>query len=88
MSQLRSLLLILNRGAIMYVKFFDCELFIDSHEIKIKNKRGSSGQSYGEHFIPPNNVKDLVEEFLVPTVYMRKYLEELLKKPINPNLRS
>lgn len=88
MSQLYSLLLILNRGAIMYVKFFDCELFIDSHEIKIKNKRGSSGQSYGEHFIPPNNVKDLVEEFLVPTVYMRKYLEELLKKPINPNLRS
>lgn len=72
----------------MYVKFFDCELFIDSHEIKIKNKRGSSGQFYGEHFIPPNNVKDLVEEFLVPTVYMRKYLEELLKKPINPNLRS
>ena len=72
----------------MYVKFFDCELFIDSHEIKIKNKRGSSGQSYGEHFIPPNNVKDLVEEFLVPTVYMRKYLEELLKKPINPNLRE
>lgn len=88
MSQLRSLLLILNRGAIMYVKFFDCELFIDSHEIKIKNKRGSSGQSYGEHFIPPNNVKDLVEEFLVPTVYMRKYLEELLKKPINPNAVS
>lgn len=88
MSQLRSLLLILNRGVTMYVKFFDCELFIDSHEIKIKNKRGSSGQSYGEHFIPPNNVKDLVEEFLVPTVYMRKYLEELLKKPINPNLRS
>ena len=88
MSQLRSLLLILNRGAIMYVKFFDCELFIDSHEIKIKNKRGSSGQSYGEHFIPPNNVKELVEEFLVPTVYMSKYLEELLKKPINPNLRS
>ena len=72
----------------MYVKFFDCELFIDSHEIKIKNKRGSSGQSYGEHFIPPNNVKDLVEEFLVPTVYMRKHLEELLKKPINPNLKN
>lgn len=88
MSQLRSLLLILNRGVIMYVKFFDCELFIDSHEIEIKDKRGSSGQSYGEYFIPPNNVKDLVEEFLVPTVYMRKYLEELLKKPINPNLRS
>lgn len=38
MSQLRSLLLILNRGAIMYVKFFDCELFIDSHEIKIKEE--------------------------------------------------
>ena len=88
MSQLCSLLLILNRGVTMYVKFFDCELFIDSHEIKIKDKRGSSGQSYGEHFIPPNNVKELVEEFLVPTVYMRKYLEELLKKPINPNLRS
>ena len=44
MSQLRSLLLILNRGAIMYVKFFDCELFIDSHEIKIKNKRGVGGE--------------------------------------------
>ena len=72
----------------MYVKFFDCELFIDSHEIEIKDKRGSSGQSYGEYFIPPNNVKDLVEQFLVPTVYMRKYLKELLKKPINPNLRS
>lgn len=69
MSQLCSLLLILNRGAIMYVKFFDCELFIDSYKIEIKDKKGSSGQSYGEHFIPPNNVKDLVEEFLVPTVY-------------------
>lgn len=87
MSQLRSLLLILNRGAIMYVKFFDCELFIDSHEIKIKNKRWSSGQSYGEHFIPPNNVKDLVEEFLVPTVYQHKCVEELLKRKPDPNIK-
>ena len=75
MSQLRSLLLILNRGAIMYVKFFDCELFIDSHEIKIKNKRGSSGQSYGEHFI------------LGPTVYQHKCVEELLKRKPDPNIK-
>lgn len=86
MSQLRSPLLILNRGEIMYVKFFDCELFIDSHEIEIKNKTGSSGQSYGEDFIPPNNVKELVEEFLVPTIYQHKCIAELTKRKPNPNI--
>ncbi len=72
----------------MYVKFFDCELFISPHEIKIRDKKGWNGQSYGEYFIPPNNVKDLVEEFLIPNVYQHKYVEELLKRPINPNLKS
>lgn len=72
----------------MYVKFFDCELFIDSHEIKIKDSHGSAGQSWDEQNIPPNNVKEIVESHLVPIVYLRKYMEELMKKPINPNCVS
>ena len=70
----------------MYVKFFDCELFIDSHEIKIKNKTSSSSQLYGKYLIPPNNVKELVEEFLVPTVYQHKCITELMKRKPNLNI--
>lgn len=71
----------------MHVKFFDCELFIDLHEIKIKNKTGSSGQSYGEYCVPPNNVKELVENFLVPTAYQHKCIIELTKRTPDFNIK-
>lgn len=72
----------------MHVKFFDCELFVSPHEITIKDKYGSSGQSWDSQDIPPNNVKRIVESHLVPNVFLHKYMEELMKKPINPNAVS
>lgn len=72
----------------MHVKIFDCDIFIDSHEVSIKDKHGGSGWSCESEPIPTFAVKEVVERHLLPNIYLRKYMEELMKKPINPNCRS
>ena len=69
----------------MHVKIFDCDIFIDSHEVRVKDKYGITSRSYESKVLPTYTIKDVVEEHLVPNIYIRRYLEELLKTQINPN---
>ena len=72
----------------MHIKIFDCDIFIDSHEVRVKDKYGITSRSYESKVLPTYIIMDVVEEHLVPNIYIRRYLEELLKKPINPNCVS
>lgn len=57
----------------MYVKIFDCDIFIDSHEIKIEDSHGSSAMSCDTKSFHSNNVKNVIESYLVPDIYLKKY---------------
>lgn len=72
----------------MHVKIFDCDIFIDSHKVSINDKHGGSSWSYESEPIPTYAIKDVIEGHLVPNIYLHKYMEELMKKPINPNAVS
>ncbi|HAU86038.1 MAG TPA: hypothetical protein DCW90_11250 [Lachnospiraceae bacterium] len=72
----------------MHIKIFDCDIFIDSHEVSIQDKHSGSGWSCESQPIPTYAVKDVIEGHLVPNIYLHRYIEELLKKPINPNAVS
>ena len=54
-------------------------------EVRVKDKYGITSRSYESKVLPTYTIKDVVEEHLVPNIYIRRYLEELLKTPINPN---
>ena len=72
----------------MHVKIFDCDIIINSHEVSIEDNKGRSGWSCESEPIPTYAVKDVIEGHLVPNIYLHRYMEELLKKPINPNAVS
>ena len=72
----------------MHIKIFDCDIFIDSNEVSIRDNKGSSGWSCESKPVPTYAVKDVVERYLLPNIYLYRYMKGLLKKPINPNAVS
>ncbi len=51
----------------MHIKIFDCDIFIDSHEVSINDNNGEEMVTYNKYIpLKPVVVKDTIEAFFVP----------------------
>lgn len=57
----------------MYVKIFDCDITINSHEISINDSRGGSSEKSFGGPLPTFFVKEIIEDYLLPEKAFKKY---------------
>ena len=51
----------------MHVKIFDCDIFIDTHEISVSNNNGEETITCNKYIpLKPIVVKETIEAFFVP----------------------
>lgn len=63
----------------MYVKIFDCDIFIDSHEIIINDLHGGSSEKSFNKPLPPFLVKEVIEDYLLQEKAFEKFKKSILK---------
>ena len=63
----------------MYVKIFDCDIFIDSHEISINDSRGGSSEKSFSNPLPVFLVNVIIEDYLLEKIAFEKLKKSILE---------